>query len=254
MQRMHAEIHGGETDPGSPPLVLIHGAGGSRLHWPPGIRRLPGRRVLAVDLPGHGDSPGPGAASVDVYAGVVQEWLEANGLERAVVAGHSMGGAIALRLALRAPESLAGLVLVGSGGRLRVAPAILEASGRPSTFPQAVDTIIEWAFSETADTRLVELARARMLDVDPAVLHDDFAACDAFDVLDQLARIELPTLVICGDQDRLTPPKYSRALAERIRAARLAMIPGAGHMVMLEEPQATAGALTGFLTQLTTPG
>jgi len=254
MRGLYAEIHGGETDPGSPPLVLIHGAGGSRLHWPPGIRRLPGRRVLAVDLPGHGDSPGPGAASIDEYAGVVLEWMEANGLAGAVVAGHSMGGAIALQLALRTPGSLTGLVLVSSGARLRVAPAILEASSQPTTFPHAVDTIIEWAFSETADPRLVELAHARMLDVDPAVLHGDFAACDAFDVLEQLDRIELPALVLCGDQDRLTPPKYSQALTERIRGARLAMIPGAGHMVMLEEPRATAEALAGFLAQLIAPG
>ena len=132
---LHVEIHGGGADPGSPPLLLIHGAGGSRLHWPPGIRRLTGWRVLAIDLPGHGDSPGPGERSIEAYTGCVLEWLDEYGVERVIPAGHSMGGAIALTLALQAPDRLAGMVLVGSGARLRVAPSILEISGQSSTFP-----------------------------------------------------------------------------------------------------------------------
>jgi pimeloyl-ACP methyl ester carboxylesterase len=247
---LQVEIHGGGAKSASPPLILIHGAGGSRLHWPPGIRRLAGSRVLAVDLPGHGRSPGPGQTSIEAYADLMLAWLEENEPEPVIPVGHSMGGAIALTLALQVPERLAALVLVGSGARLRVAPAILEASAQPDTFPQAVDAIMRWAFSETASARLVELARRRMLEVDPAVLHDDFAACNAFDVMSRLESIALPTLVLCGAQDQLTPPRYSEFLAEKIPGAKLVHIPQAGHMVMLERPQAVAGALQEFRERL----
>jgi pimeloyl-ACP methyl ester carboxylesterase len=231
-------------------LLLIHGAGGSRLHWPPEMRRLPDVHVLAIDLPGHGESPGPGEHSVEAYAGQVLEWLESEGLDRVVAAGHSMGGAIALTMGLQAPARLAGLVLVSSGARLRVAPAILDASAQPDMFPGAVDTIIEWSFSQSASHRLVELAQKRMLEVDPDVLHNDFTACNAFDVMAQLGSIKTPTLILCGTQDRLTPPKYSEYLAKEIPNSTLRTIPEAGHMVMLEMPHAVAQALQEFLTRL----
>jgi pimeloyl-ACP methyl ester carboxylesterase len=244
---MYIEIHGGESGPDSPPLLLIHGAGGNRLHWPPGLRRLPGRRVLALDLPGHGESHGPGANSIEAYAEIVLKWLKKNGVEHAIPVGHSMGGAIALLLALEAPEEFAGLVLIGSGARLRVAPAVLTASAQPGTFPQAVDAVMQWAFSESAPARMVELARQRMLEVNPDVLHDDFAACNDFDVMPRLAEIRLPTLVLCGTEDQLTPLKYSEFLAANIPGTTLVRIADAGHMVMLEQPQAVASALNEFL-------
>lgn len=253
MPGMHVESHGGESGTDSPPLLLIHGAGGSRLHWPPEIRRLPDVRVLAIDLPGHGESPGPGEHSIEAYAGRLLDWLENEGIERVVPAGHSMGGAVALTMALQAPGRLAGLVLVSSGARLRVAPAILEASAQPSTFPKAVETIIEWSFSQTAPQRLVELARERMLEVDPAVVHNDFAACNAFDVMARLGSIGTPTLILCGAQDRLTPLKYSEFLAREIPDSTLQTIPEAGHMVMLEKPHALAGALRNFLAGIASP-
>ena len=250
MRAMHVEIHDGESVPDSPSLLLIHGAGGNRLHWPPGIRRMPGWRVLALDLPGHGKSPGPGSHSIEAYAEIVLDGLQTNKVEKAIPVGHSMGGAIALLLALEAPEKFAGLVLIGSGARLRVAPAILEASAQTSTFPQAVAAIMQSAFSESAPARMVELARRRMLEVDPAVLHDDFTACDEFDVMARLAEIRLPTLVLCGAEDQLTPLKYSEFLAANIPDAVLVRIAGAGHMAMLEQPQAVASALREFLAAI----
>jgi pimeloyl-ACP methyl ester carboxylesterase len=253
MMRLHIESHGGESDPDSPPLLLIHGAGGSRLHWPPEIRRLPDVRVLAIDLPGHGESPGPDKHSIEAYAGWLLDWLESEGLDRVVPAGHSMGGAIALTMALQAPARLAGLVLVSSGARLRVAPPILDASAQPDTFLGAVDTITEWSFSPSAPSRLIELARKRMLEVDPTVLHDDFLACNAFDVMARLGSIGTPTLILCGTQDRLTPLKYSEFLAREIPNSTLQTIPEAGHMVMLEKPHAVASALQKFLAGISSP-
>ena len=235
---------------GKPPLVLIHGAGGTHLHWPAALRRLNGFRVLALDLPGHGRSEGPGEQHIAAYAQAIRRWMDALGLRRAVFAGHSMGGAIAQTLALESPERVLGLVLVGTGARLRVAPAILEGTASAATFPQAVQTIVDWAFSPSTDARMVEIAARRWAEVRPSVLHGDFLACDRFDVLSRLKAITAPTLVVCGEEDHLTPLRYAQFLAEHIPAARLVTIPRAGHMVMLEQPQAVAQAVEAFLNAL----
>jgi len=244
MPTMHVEVHGGES---SPPLVLIHGSGGSRLHWPPAVRRMSDARVYALDLPGHGQSPGPAPTSIEAYTDVVLTWMELNLKRPPVIAGHSMGGAITLTLARTAPDQLAGMALVGSGARLRVHPSILTGSTSEETFPTVVDQIVEWAFSPQAPPRLVQLAHRRMLDVPPAVLSADFQACDAFDMMDELDAIETPALVLCGSQDMLTPLKYSEFLAAHLPHAHLEAIADAGHMVMLEQPQAVSAALAAFL-------
>jgi pimeloyl-ACP methyl ester carboxylesterase len=94
---------------------------------------------------------------------------------------------------------------------------------------------------------MTELAHARMAETPPAVLHGDFLACDQFDVLPRLGEILSPTLVICGEEDQLTPLKYSRFLAEAIPDARLEKVPKAGHMVMLEQPAAVTTAVKSFM-------
>ena len=105
-----------------PPLVLVHGAGGSRLDWAPELRRLPDARVIALDLPGHGKSTAPGRNTLDAYARDVAALLDALALDRAVIVGHSMGGGVAQLLALDWPERIAGLVLLGTGASCRSIP------------------------------------------------------------------------------------------------------------------------------------
>lgn len=227
-------------------LVFVHGAGGSHLNWPPQLRRLAAANTYALDLPGHGQSEGRGRTSISAYADFVAAVLESLGLEKATLVGHSMGGAIALDLALRYPGKLAGLVLVGSGARLRVAPAILD--GIRQDFQAAVRLICDWAFAPEAPEQLKRIGRRQMEQTHPDVLYGDFAACDAFDVMDCLGEIRCPTLAICGTADRLTPPKYSTYLRDHIPAAQLVLIEGAGHMVMLERPTAVAQAIADFIT------
>ncbi len=238
-----------ETGPGgaAPPLVLLHGAGGSAEHWPPEIRSLPGRRVLAVDLPGHGAAPGAGERSVAAYARAVADLLGRRGAAPAVVVGHSLGGAIALALALDFPALVAGLVLVGTGARLRVSPAILEAAATPDSLAGTARIVAGWSFGPGVATAAVEELARRLAATAPGLLHGDFAACDAFDAMDRLGEIRVPTLVVCGTEDRLTPPKYSAVLAQRIAGARLESIADAGHMAMLEDPAAVAAAISAFL-------
>jgi pimeloyl-ACP methyl ester carboxylesterase len=236
-----------QGDPkGQRALVFIHGAGGSHLHWPPQLRRLAGANTYALDLPGHGQSEGQGRTSISAYADFVAAFLETLGPAKVILVGHSMGGATALDFALRYPERLAGLGLVGSGARLRVAPAIL--NGIRQDFEATVRLICDYAFSLDTPEQLKREGHRQMGQTHPDVLYGDFAACDAFDVIDRLGEIRCPTLAICGTADRLTPPKYSTYLRDNIPAAQLALIEGAGHMVMLEQPEAVSQAIVDFMS------
>ena len=229
---------------GEPPLILIHGAGGTHLHWPPELRRLPDGRVLAVDLPGHGQSEGTSCATVVEFAAAIVSWLDSLNIQRAIVAGHSMGGAIAQTLALDHADRVAGLILVGTGARLRVAPQILD--GVKADFAGAVDTIIQWSFSPTAPETLTRPARRRLLEVKPEVLLLDYAACNAFDAMTRVSQIKSPTLVLVGSADKMTPEKYSRYFVEQIAGAQLKVFPGAGHMLPLERGAEMTQAVQAF--------
>nr|MBC8249889.1 alpha/beta hydrolase [Anaerolineales bacterium] len=236
--------------------VLVHGAGGSHLDWPAPLRRLKGANVYDLDLPGHGRSEGAGGvlslpkgrSSIAAYRDFLLAFLGALGLERTIVAGHSMGGAIALDFALHYPDRLAGLILVGSGARLRVAPAIL--TGILADFEATVDLVCEYAFGPSATEQLKRLGRQRLLKTPPQVLHGDYAACDAFDVMERLGEVRCPTLAIGGTADMLTPPQYSVYLRDHIPGAELVLVDAAGHMVMLEKPEVVSRAISKFVASL----
>ncbi len=228
-----------------PPLLMVHGAGGSHLDWPAELRRLADTTTIVPDLPGHGRSPGPGRQAVSAYAGDLVALMDALDLPRAVVGGHSMGGAIAQMMAINYPERVAGLVLVGTGARLRVHPDILN---RVCEHPEEVyERLLDWAWAEGVPEQVLRLGRKRMLANDTQTVYGDYLACNAFDVMGQLSFIHAPALVIGGTADQMTPLKYSHYLVEHIPRAELAVVEGGGHMMMLEQPQAVAQAVAGWL-------
>jgi pimeloyl-ACP methyl ester carboxylesterase len=232
------------------PVVLVHGAGGTHLNWPPDIRRLPGRRVCAVDLPGHGASGGVGRQSLYDYADDLAEFMPQAGLRAAVIVGHSMGGGIALSLAIRRPERVLGLCLMGSGAQLSVSRRILGLAAAPQCFRAAVHLLTETSYASSISPRFKELAEERMSETRPAVLYGDLLACDVFDVRDELSSVRAPTLIVCGDEDQMTPPPLAQALKAEIPGSRLVVLPGAGHMLMLEQPAESAAALEAFLDRI----
>jgi pimeloyl-ACP methyl ester carboxylesterase len=242
-------VHRGGLRPAPPPVVLVHGAGGEAMSWPGDLRRLPAATVYALDLPGHGRSAGPGRSEIEAYAEDVRALVEALALPRFVLGGHSMGGAIAMEFALRYPGRLAGLLLLGTGARLRVAPQII--AGIQADFAGTTELLATWTYADAADPNLKRLYVRRLREVDPQVLLGDFLACDAFDRRADVVRIALPTLILCGDADRMTPVKYSQFLHEQIAGSQLVLVPGGGHMVVLEQPGAVARAVAGFLLTLT---
>ncbi len=228
-----------------PPVVLLHGAGGSRLDWPVELRRMPGVQVWTLDLPGHGRSPGAGHTTVAGYARDVQAFLDAAQIERAVVVGHSMGGAIAQQLALDHPERVAGLVLIATGSKLPVEPSLPERA--LATSAAAIQWVVERAWHPAASAAQLALARERLAQTSPVVLRGDFLACQAFDVRGREHEIGVPVLVIGAAEDRMVRPDFSVTLATRVPGARLVMIEGAGHMVTLERPTEVARAIMEWL-------
>ncbi len=237
--------HSDEVD--RPTVILIHGAGGTHLHWPPQLRRLPGFKILALDLPGHGKSGGIGRQIIADYARDVLQFMDVVEVPSAILVGHSMGGAIALHLALNIPERIKSLGLIGSGAKLRVVPEILSLAADPLSLNKTAHMIIEYSYSQNAAQSLKAIARKRLLESRPAVLYGDLLACNNFDVRDQLDKINAPTVILCGAEDRLTPLKYSEYLCARMPRARLDILPKAGHMVMLEQPAKTSEVIERFL-------
>lgn len=233
-----------------PPVILIHGAGGSHLSWHPYIRRLNGETVHALDLPGHGQSEGEGRQSIEEYAEDVVRFMDAENIQTAVLAGISMGSAIALTLALDHPNRVAALVLIGGGAEMRVAPSILEMVGNLETFETAVETINVHSFTPAVPTDLLRLSKQELLKTPPSVLLRDFFACSQFTMVKRLSEIKTPALILCGEHDKMMPPKFSLSLRDGLPNARLLIIEQAGHMAQLERPDIVADAIKKFLDEL----
>lgn len=230
-------------NPALPVVVLLHGAGGSHLGWPPGLRRLPDFAVMGVDLPGHGRSQPPGRSSINDYAADVIALLNRQNVKQAVLIGHSMGGAIAQVMALNYPEIIAGLVLIGTGAKLPVSDLILAQT--LTDFALVTEFVTKYSWAPGTPAPLVKKAHDELVKTPPAILQNDFVACDAFDVRQQLAQIDVPTLVIAGSRDKMVPPKFGHYLAEQIPGAVLHVVENGGHMVMLEQ----AGEVTAVIIQ-----
>lgn len=248
-----ARIHFVEQEPTSAshrsPIVFIHGAGGSHQVWLQQLRRLGRRRkAIAIDLPGHGNSEGSGADRIETYRDLVNECVTAVGLDRIVMVGHSMGGAIIQSLALVHPELLTAMVLVGTGARLRVQPQIF--AGLHNDARQTVEMMSRWGRAPGAPAELLRQDADAMLRTSLSVIEGDLRACDTFDLMEQIKTITLPTLVICGTDDMMTPPKYAEYLYREINGSQLALIPAAGHMVMLEKPDEVGRSIEAFLERL----
>ncbi|MGD0231016.1 MAG: alpha/beta hydrolase [Syntrophorhabdales bacterium] len=239
---VHLERHGrGEK------ILFIHGAGGSSASWY-FQKRLEGRcEVILVDLPGHGRSKGEAFRTIDGYVGSVAEAIEENGLEGCYLAGHSMGGAIAMSLALASPGLSRGLILIATGARLKVFPPILE--GILQNKEETVRSITGLAFSKKAPPALIEAGFAEMMAAPKEVIHADFSGCDHYDLMGRVGSIALPTIIITGADDLLTPQRYAEYLAREIGGSRLVVIPDAGHMVMLEKPDETNRVIEAFLSR-----
>jgi pimeloyl-ACP methyl ester carboxylesterase len=230
------------------PILFVHGAGGSSEYWYYQKKYLKTHmEVLTIDLPGHGRSTGDGCRSIEEFREAIREALRKLGIEKCYMAGHSMGGAITMSFALTYPDLLKGIVLVCTGARLRTLPAILD--GLMKDKKATVRTIVNYAFSHKTPEKLKEKGFRDMMQSKAEIIYNDFVACDRFDAMDLLKAIHVPALIVCGEDDLLTPPKYSEYLHEMITNSRLTLIENAGHMVMLETPEKVNNTILTFVAE-----
>jgi pimeloyl-ACP methyl ester carboxylesterase len=255
-KRVFASTGGRAFDPALPAAVFLHGAGMDHTVWALQTRSFAhhGRGVLALDLPGHGGSEGPALTGIEAMAEWVLETLRVTGARQARIAGHSMGSLVALEAASRAGTSVDGLALLGFVPELAVHPDLLQAARAGAH--AALDLMVGWSFgaqgrygSTPAPGLWLQGEALRLLERSPAIsLAADLAACAIYKgAAEAAARIRCPTLFLLGAEDRMTPAAKGRAFAERVAGARVTVLPGIGHMMMIEDPSATLAALKGVL-------
>lgn len=223
-------------------VLLIHGAGVSARSWMPQLQGLAGTLgVLALDLPGHGESAPIWKPSVEGYADTARRLLEVLGTGPVWVAGHSLGGAVALVLAARHPERVKGLVLISSCARLPESTTPLQrfiwhlspAPVRKFLFLLTVPKIL---FAPGAPPQAVVLGMEELQACRRETLITDAMVAQAMRLEETARSLRVPTLILCGSLDRFTPPALSAQLAGLIPGAQLNIIEQAGHMLPFERP------------------
>ncbi len=232
-----------------PPLVCVHGAGSSSVVWMEVVRRLSRtRRVLAPDLPGHGQSDRwnpPDDVTIAMYRDAVGTVCAQLAIERAVLVGHSMGALVALDAAAAWPERVAGLILVNGGARLPVAPEVfVKLTG---DFPRFGKWLSRVVWSPATPLDVVDRWGSVAFTAAQEVTLADFRAVDRFDGTALGARVRAPTLALGGEDDLMTPPRLTRELAASIAGARAVVVPAAGHMLAQEQPEQFFAELESFL-------
>ena len=229
-------------------LLFVHGSGADHKIWGNQLKELSKDfNVNAIDLNGHDKSPYREGPGLETYTKDTLDVIESID-QPVVLLGHSLGGALALNVALQHPEKIEALGLIGTGARLKVLPELLELI--ETDFEKAAKMVIEWEFSKSPPQELFDLALAQIIKNGQRTLSRDLNTCNEFDVISQLESITLPTLVLCGKEDKLTPVKYSEFLQNGIQNSRLEIIEDAGHNVMLEQPNRLNSAIRNFVNGL----
>lgn len=225
-------------------VLFVHGSGADHSLWGLQLKELKDEfTVAAIDLNGHGQSAYRSGDGLNTYTEDVLAVL--NDLARpTVVAGHSLGGALALNVALQRPQNLVGVALIDTGARLRVLPTLLQLL--QDDFDGATDFLIGLLFHRPLP-QVVQNARAQILNNGQRATVRDFQTCDRFNVSDRLGEIGVPASVIVGEQDQMTPLKYAQFLADGIAQSTLEIIPNAGHMPMVEQAETLNQCLRSFL-------
>ncbi len=231
--------------------VFIPGTGGDSEDWRGQLDGLSDLvNVVAVDLPGHGLSDPPGERSVGAYSEWVVDLVEALGLKKVMLIGCSLGGAIAQWVALTGKPWLKAIGLVGTGSRLRVLPALLD--GLYQDREKGITMISAFCVSTSAEESVRKMIEGKLLRNTADLIHGDLSACNEFDVIKRLSEISIPTWILVGQDDRLTPVKYSQFLRDNIAGATLDVVEGAGHLAMVEKPEEFNRLLRGFISRLST--
>src|SRR3954451_20974598 len=251
-QEAFAATGGRDFDASLPVVVFLHGAGFDQSTWALHSRWFAhhGYAVLAPDLPGHGRSAGPALRSIAEMADWTIALLSAAGAEKAHLVGHSMGSLIALETAARHPQKVSALSLIGTAAAMTVGPDLLKAA--EANDHAAIDMVAIWGLGfqaglggSLAPGLWMHSGAERVLETcRPGVLYNDLAACNAYqNALTAAAQITVPTTIILGERDMMTPARAGKALAAALPNAKTIVLRGAGHMMMVERPDELLAAL-----------
>jgi pimeloyl-ACP methyl ester carboxylesterase len=226
-------INNSDFDKHQQSLIFIHGSGSDHSLWSQQYAKLHKHyNIVAVDLPGHGRSQGSGEDDVRTYCVWISKLLNVLHLKNSIVIGHSLGAAITLQFALSYPQDIKGIVVVGGGLKMPVNPFLLEFL---KTNPvQAIELICKFSLARENRPKFFDALKKSLSVANINTLYGDLTACDKVDLTKEVEKIAVPALVICGAEDKMMPPDLSRQIAENIDGAKLCLIEGAGHMVMIE--------------------
>lgn len=245
---------GRDFDRSQPTLVLLHGAGFDHTAWAFHSRWFAhhGYGVLAPDLPAHGRSSGAPLRTIAEMADWTAALLEAIEVANTTLVGHSMGSLVALEIAARHPQKVSALGLIGTAAAMTVGPDLLKAA--EANDRAAIDMVSIWGLGFRAELggslapglwmhsgaqRVLEQCR-------PGVLFSDLSACNDYrDALAAAATIKVPTTIVLGERDMMTPARTGISLAAVLPNSRVVVLPGAGHMMMMEKPDELLAALRG---------
>lgn len=269
-------VHAAQSGQG-PPVVLVHGVTLSMATWALQVRSLStSHRVIIVDQRGHGQSlAGSSGFSMERMGQDVLEVLQALEVEQAVLVGHSMGGMVSLALAVHHPHELArrvrALLLVATSAGpvaprsvgslpqslLPVARRVLTSAERHGAGLVPQGDLATWlarlSFGRDPAPAHIELTRSMIASMSPLAMAGILEPLLGYDVRSRLEAVSLPTTVLVGTRDVLTPPPAARLIARRIPGAALSLLEGCGHMVMLERPAHLARAISEMTLVAATP-
>ncbi len=229
-------------------LIFVHGSGGDHTLWREQFPELQEFNMAALDLPGHGQSSGKGEQSVDDYVEWVRKFIEKSEYKRPVVIGHSLGAAISLVCAIKYGGILSGIIPVGGGVTMPVNDVIL--NGIRDNIEDTTSFIAKFSVTKENRARFSSVLKNDLMKTDPAITYGDFLSCSKLDITNLVSGIKVPALVVCGSDDKMTPPDLSRFICEQVPGARLALLDGAGHYVMWEKPRELNAAISGFVRGL----
>lgn len=238
-------------------IVFCHGFTTTSEFWRNQVKEFSqNRRVVLINLPGHGVSPAPHGRSysIDAFVQDLEQVFDTLDIDKAILVGLSMGGTVAQKFALRNPQRLNALVLVGAtphGLGADVKAENVLAGIRELGVANASQLVIERSFGSRASAGLIDFAKQEVIQTPEHVAIEAIESLNRADSRAQLCEIKLPTLIVCGIEDQITPPSESRLLADGIPGAKLVLIEGAAHFPMLECPEEFNQTLGEFVAHVT---
>jgi len=232
-------IGAAERGNGENAIVFLHGVGSDKSVWTPQLDHFGSRfRSVAFDYPGYGESgPAPDGTTRDDYAAAILAAMDSLAIERAHICGLSLGGVIAIAMHAHAPHRCVSLIIADSFARHPDGSGIYERSIAASADLRSLaEARVDVLLTQPSDSGVRSEVIETMAKIDPAAYRIGAEAVWLADQRDRAASIEVPTLVVCGAEDKVTPPELSLELARIVPGARYQEIPGAGHLSNLERP------------------